>query len=443
MAGVEASTVRGYRHAFWYAGWKLSVTVVQRRPTPDGREQARSATRLAWLLYGAALALVALAVALWFVVHRPVPGALGYGYWREGMVNGLAFATVGALIATRRPEHPVGWLFLGAGLVGAAQLATGEFAAAFLAASGSAVSVAVAAWVSSQFQLAVVGLLIGMLLLFPTGRPPSRRWWGLVWAVVAGVVLVWVGRGLAPIRYEEFPGVDNPLGIAGLAAILKWVAAAGGVLIAIGFLGALASLFVRFARARGLERQQLKWFVYAAALGFAVLFLPSLVPGLDGGGAGSLAWTLAPASLSAAVAVAILRYRLYEIDRLINRTLVYGLLTALLGAIYAGVVLGLGQVFGGISAQPPSGAVAGATLAVAALFQPARRRIQQAVDRRFNRRRYNAAKTIDAFSARLRDEIDLDTLTAELLAVVDQTMQPERVSLWLRPTAAGAPRWTR
>jgi MFS family permease len=138
-----------------------------------------------------------------------------------------------------------------------------------------------------------------------------------------------------------------------------------------------------------------------------------------------------------AVGFAILRYRLYDIDRVINRTLVYGLLTALLGAIYAGAVLGLGQLFGGLGAQPPNWAVAGATLAVAALFQPARRRIQQAVDRRFNRRRYDAANTIEAFSARLRAQIDLDTLTSELLAVVGKTMEPTRVSLWLRPSAKG------
>jgi hypothetical protein len=138
--------------------------------------------------------------------------------------------------------------------------------------------------------------------------------------------------------------------------------------------------------------------------------------------------------------VAVLRYRLYEIDRIINRTLVYGLLTAVLGVAYAGVVLTLGQLFGGLGAEPPSWAVAGATLAVAALFQPLRRRIQSAVDRRFNRRRYDAVKTIQAFSARLRQEVDLDTLSAELLAVVDQTMQPTQASLWLRASTERARR---
>src|SRR5829696_5530470 len=373
-----------------------------------GLGRGRSASRWAWLLYVVALALVGLAAGLWLVVHRPVAGAVGYGYWREGMVTTLVFATVGAV-----------------------QLATGEFAAAFLAASGPSVAVAVAAWASSQLQMAVVGLLVCLLLLFPTGRPPSRRWWVLAWAVGAGVVLTWVGDGLAPVRYEEFPGVENPFGIAGLAAVVKGVAGAGGVLAVAGLLGALASLVVRFARSRGLERQQLKWFVYAAGLGFAMLVLPTPIPDF-------LEWTLAPVGLSAAAAVAVLRYRLYDIDRLINRTLVYGVLTAVLGLGYAGAVLLLGQLFGGVGQRTPSWAVAGATLAAAALFQPARRRIQQAVDRRFNRRKYNTAKTIQAFSTHLRDQVDLDTLSTELLAVVDQTMEPTRVSLWLRPSAPGA-----
>jgi hypothetical protein len=146
------------------------------------------------------------------------------------------------------------------------------------------------------------------------------------------------------------------------------------------------------------------------------------------------------AFLPVAAGIAILRYRLYEIDRLINRTLVYGLLTVLLGAVYAAVVLVLGQVFGGIGAEPPSWVVAAATLTVAALFQPARHRVQQVVDRRFNRRRYDAARTVEGFSSRLREELDLDTLSAELLAVVDQTMQPTTASLWLRPSAQGSRR---
>ena len=188
---------------------------------------------------------------------------------------------------------------------------------------------------------------------------------------------------------------------------------------------AIVSLVVRFRRSHGVERQQLKWFTYAGAL---VLLAP-----LSNALIGNVSYVLVLA-LPVAVGVAVLRYRLYDIDRLINRTVVYGLLTALLAGVYAGVVLVLGQLFGGIGGQPPSWVVAGATLAVAAMFQPARRRIQAVVDRRFNRRKYDAARTVEAFSVRLRDEVDLDALSAELLAVVDQTIQPTRASLWLRPS---------
>ena len=208
----------------------------------------------------------------------------------------------------------------------------------------------------------------------------------------------------------------------------------------VAVLAAAVSLVVRFRRARGVERQQLKWLAYAGML--AVLGFPLLIAAEGATHPPELVADIAASVLilpiPVAVSVAVLRYRLYDVDRLINRTLVYGLLTALLGAVYAGLVLGLGELFGGISAKPSSWAVAGATLTVAAVFRPARRRIQTVVDRRFNRRRHDAATTIAAFSTRLRDQIDLDTLSTELLAVVDQTMEPIRVSLWLRPSAPGA-----
>jgi hypothetical protein len=194
---------------------------------------------------------------------------------------------------------------------------------------------------------------------------------------------------------------------------------------------AVVSVVLRFRRARGVERQQLKWFTYAAALLVVSYSVANSL--LPEGAVSDLLVGLTIALVPVAAGSAILRYRLYDIDRIVNRTLVYGLLTALLGAVYAGVVLLPSQAFGGLGSEPPSWAVAGGTLAGAALFQPARRRIQAAVDRRFNRRRYDAARTIEAFSARLREKVDLDALTAELLAVVDQTMEPATASLWLRP----------
>ena len=272
-----------------------------------------------------------------------------------------------------------------------------------------------------------------LLLLFPTGRPLSPRWWWVVWLaavanvlVIVGALPLWPLRGVALLGLREVPSPVGPLGVVYIVG--EWGVIAAGV-------AAAASLLVRFRRARGAERQQIKWLLYTAVV-FGVGVPPASLLAFTIGAselAADVVGAMFVAGLPAAIGVAILKYRLYDLDRLINRTLVYGLLTTLLGLGYAGLVLVLGQVFGGIGAEPPSWAVAGATLAVAALFQPARRRVQAAVDRRFNRRRYHAAQTIEAFSARLRDEIDLDTLRAELLAVVDHTMEPTTVSLWLRP----------
>jgi hypothetical protein len=234
------------------------------------------------------------------------------------------------------------------------------------------------------------------------------------------------------------PQLQNPIGLTGsiddLMRSVQDSALLVTIPVALALLAAL-SLILRFRRSAGVERQQLKWFAYVVGLAAANIALPLyLIADWLGAVTAVLHWLLLM-SIAGAIGLAILRYRLYDIDRIISRTLVYGLLTGLLGLVYVGLVLCLGQLFGGIGAQPPSWAVAGATLAVAALFQPLRRRIQQAVDRRFNRRRYDATQTIEAFSVRLREEVDLDSLSAELLAVVDQTMQPTNASLWLRPSA--------
>jgi hypothetical protein len=274
-----------------------------------------------------------------------------------------------------------------------------------------------------------------LLVLYPTGRPPSRRWRPVVWAAVAATVVAVVATALTPGPMEYLPDVENPLGLKRAGWVLDLIVQVAFVVIAAAVFAAAGSLIVRWRRARGVERQQLKWLAYAAAM--------LVVVTIGGSGLPHPLYVVVATAITLlfplAMGVAVVRYRLYDIDRLINRTLVYGLLTALLAGFYTGAVLVLGQVFGGVGKDPPSWAVAGATLAVAALFQPARRRIQAVVDRHFNRRKYNAAKTIDAFSARLRDEVDLDAFSAELLTVVDQTMQPTRASLWLQPSAETRP----
>jgi MFS family permease len=234
----------------------------------------------------------------------------------------------------------------------------------------------------------------------------------------------------------------NPMGIAALGYPTWTAVAQGAAVLAVVTLGAAAlAPLLRFRRADPVQRQQLKWFAFLIGICAASALVASALTGVLPVVA-TVLWGVAIAGvvvgLPAAVGLAILRYRLYDIDRLINRTLVYATLTAVLGLGYAAAVLALGQLFGGVGERTPSWAVAAATLAMAALFQPARRRIQQAVDRRFNRRRYDVARTIEEFSTRLRDQIDLDTLSTEVLAVVDQTMEPTRVSLWLRPSPHGS-----
>ena len=350
----------------------------------------------------------------------------------------VSAATVGAVVASRRPRHPVGWLLLAFGLVVVASLvARGYVAYGLLARPGVLPATGAAVVVHAVgYSGPAVPLLALALLLTPTGSLPSRRWRWVAWALVAVAVVNALGTPLQPGPLEPPLGsVTSPLAIdaprAGpLRVVYDLVGSMVGGVFVVAVVAAAGSLVVRFRRARGAERQQLRWVAFAAAL-VPVAALVALAATLAGRpavvrfAAGTVSW-LVPLALGAAV----LRYRLYDLDRIISRTLAWGLLTLLLGGGYAVVVLGLGQLLG----QRSSLVVAAATLGVAVVFQPARRRIQQLVDRRFNRRRHDAAQRIDGFSARLREELDLDTLTGELLAVVEEeTMQPTQASLWLRP----------
>ena len=274
-------------------------------------------------------------------------------------------------------------------------------------------------------------LLALLLLLFPTGWLPSRRWRPAAWAAVAVLVLAALSSPLLPGPPAK--GLrPNPIAIPTLEGVLRLAYATAGWVLAGVILAALLSLIARFRRAIGAERQQLKWFAYGTAL-LVLLPLPAAGPvAAVSSTAGNLLAAVIISAIPATIGIAVLRYRLYDLDRLVNRTVVYGLLTVLLAGVYAGLVFTLSQLLNPANQQSAL-AVAASTLVVAALFQPARRRIQGLVDRRFNRRLSDAARTVAAFSARLRDQIELDTLSTELLAVVDQTVQPVQLSLWRRP----------
>ncbi len=348
------------------------------------------------------------------------------------MVGLVSAVTVGAVLASRRSRHPVGWLLLAQAV---SLIATGA-AAQYLAwgllvrpralPAASLVALYMPATVVTAF--ACVGFV---LLLTPTGSLPSPRWrwWARVTAATPAALLLAVTLAPGSVVDPYYQVVGGPFDFHGLGGVLLVVNQLALAVTTLAVVVAAGSLVVRFRRARGTERQQLRWVALAAAL--VVLAAVVVVAGLAVGATAVVTWAASVwvAVLPLAIGAAVLRYRLYDLDRIISRTLAYGLLTVLLGGAYAGVVLGLGQLLG----RQSSLVVAGATLAVAGAFQPARRRVQAAVDRRFDRRRYDAARTIAGFSARLRQQIDLDALTTELLAVVEQTMQPTRVSLWLRP----------
>jgi hypothetical protein len=342
----------------------------------------------------------------------------------------VSATTVGAVLASRRPRHPVGWLLLVLGLSLAWGGVVPAYAAYGLLARPGALPAAHAVARSWPVTVVIAQTALGfVLLLTPTGSLPSPRWrwWARVTAAAAAILLVAlaVARGPLDPQYQVLGGPFDFRGQGGVLLVVNQLALAFTTLAVV--VGA-ASLVVRFRRATGVERQQLRWVAWAAAL--AVLGAVVALGGLAVGATAVVTWTISTcfAVLPVALGAAILRYRLYDLDHILSRTLAYGLLTLLLAGGYAVVVLGLGQLLG----QDSSLVVAAATLAVAALFQPARRRVQAAVDRRFNRRRHDAAQTIQGFAVRLRDQVDLDALHTELLAVVDQTMQPTQASLWLR-----------
>jgi hypothetical protein len=372
-------------------------------------------------------------LSLWLLVlGYSSPNVPVYPYWAEGTLLAVGYSTVGAVVASRRPGNSIGWVLCSIGLSWGAAHFTSEYATyALLAAPGSLPAAEAAAWIYSWLWVPGLGLIVFLALLFPSGRLPSPRWRPFAWLslllVVAGTIMAIFSPGPSVGL-----SVRNPFGIESLPNFYEQLQALMFALIFV----ASASLLVRLHQARGAVRQQIKWFAYAGALaGGASLPTYTVLEAVD------LRWLQMVGHVPAlvgivgvptAVGIAITRYRLYDIDILINRTLVYGSLSATLIALYFVGIVVLQRLFVILTGQQSTLAVVASTLLIAALFNPLRRRIQFFIDRRFYRRKYDARKTLEVFSAQLRNETDVDALSDELVSVVKETMQPEHASLWLR-----------
>ena len=426
----------------------------------------RTAAWLAWSLCVVCVALIALALLLDFVTPkiglptglRPEPSlAILTG------ILSLAYPTVGALIVSRLPANPIGWLFCSAGLLSAVRPFTVAYADYALLENPALPGKEYLAWFSSWEWFALPTLAVCLVLLFPDGRPPSRRWHIVTGGVLLGAALTVLADALWPGALDNFPLIENPFGVLGVVggglttyfvfAAIKFL---GTTLLLTSTLAALCSLVVRLHRVRGDERQQIKWFMYAAVplsvfgsveilqvvvQTFTTTFLFNTVymlPSRQIFNAIDYVTGIALLFVPVFTYVAMLKYRLYDMDLVINRALVYGSLTALLALIYFGGVTATQAVVQALTGQEelPQLVIVASTLLLAALFTPLRRRLQSFIDRSFYRRKYDARKTLEAFSAQLRDETDLEALSGDLVGVVRETMRPAHVSLWLRSDTA-------
>jgi hypothetical protein len=393
----------------------------------------RTASLLAWSMCALSLVLTALSLLLLLVQTLSYPDVLIFAHWLDGTLAAISLSTVGAVIASRSlPNNPIGWLISTLGLVYAVDNFSAQYAIyTLLATPGSLPAGYAAAWIFSWLPIPQLGLIAFVLLLFPNGRLPSPRWRWFFWLILLLIAVGTIWQAFAPGPVFYLGGIYNPLGVEGLPNLRRMIQTLMFTLI---FISA-ASLFVRRVRARGVERQQLKWVTYSTTLAVIGLILTFSISELTGsvvlGWAGYVVLLVGLIGIPISMGIAITRYRLYEIDLVINRTLVYGLLTAILVLLYFGSVTALQSLFSLLTGQGNTLAIVASTLAIAALFSPLRRRIQSFIDRRFYRRKYDAAMILEAFGTKLRDQTDLEKLCEDLGEVVDETMQPSHISLWL------------
>src|SRR5215212_2185352 len=400
----------------------------------------RAATYLAWALCALSLALTALSLLL-LVLNLSHPNTHIYAPWLDNTVTTVFFSTVGALVASRRPENPVGWLLCLYGLVITISHFIAQYAIyALLAQPNSLPAGEALVCIVSWILPIIIGLQVFYILLFPNGRLPGRRWRWLAWLTVAFILVGVISSAFSPGALMGVLGpIENPLGIEGFSNV--YYKAILFIIASLLTVAAALSVFMRLRRAVGVERQQIKWFACAAAAYVSATILAYIIAGVIDTPLGfervgfALNIAFIP-TIPIAIGIAILRYRLYDIDLLINRTLVYGSLTATLVALYFGGIVLLQRVFVALTSEQSTLAVVASTFLIAALFTPLRRRIQSFIDRSFYRRKYDAGKTLEAFSAKLRDETNLESLNNDLVGVVRETMQPAHVSVWLRPSTA-------
>jgi len=402
----------------------------------------RAAAWLAWSLVALSVALLLGGIALFLVTRFAVPdlqfgGEVGDSSVVADLVTLLTFSVVGAIIASRHSRNTIGWLFCCVGVTIGLNSFVGDYAEFWLASGFGMSSLGeTAAWFSSWLWTLLVYVPTSfLLLLFPDGRLPSPRWRPVAWGIALGTAGGVVGYALRAGPLEDFPQIANPYGVD--SPVVGMVGVAGALVAGGSMVASAVSLIVRMRRAGSEQRQQIKWLAYGGAVVVGTIFVGGLV----------IPWSVPVSIVIMSVAllglpvftgIAIVRYHLYDIDLLINRTLVYGSLTLMLALVYFGGVTATQALLQTLTGQQklPQLAVVISTLLIAALFNPLRHRIQSFIDRRFYRSKYDAAKTLDTFSARLREETDLGTLNDELVSVVRQTMQPEHVSLWLRPDTA-------